>query len=96
MTAGQLGANRLGTPRHVVRVSRRTAIGSFVLVVGLVLAIALVTLVTLVARSGPLAARMDPSTIETQRLIQFRAGERQPLWTEAESLIQFRAGERDR
>jgi hypothetical protein len=91
MTAGQLGANRLGTPRHVVRVSRRTAIGSFVLVVGLVLAIAVVTLV---ARSGPLAARTDPFTTETQSLIQFRAGERQPIWTEAESLIQFRAGER--
>ena len=93
MTAGQLGANRLGTPHHVVRVSRRTVIGSFVLIVGLALAIAVGTLV---ATSGSPATRVDPSTAETQSLIQFRASERQPLWTEAESLIQFRANERDR
>jgi hypothetical protein len=93
MTAGQLGANRLGTPHHVVRVSRRTVIASLILIVGLALAMAAVTLVV---RSGPPAARMDPFTPETQSLIEFRAGERQPLWTEAESLILFRAGERDR
>ncbi len=92
MTAGQLGANRLGTPHHVVRVSRRAAIFALILIVGLTLAVAQVTLVP---TTRPPATRVDPFTAEAESLIQFRAGEREPLWTEAESLIQFRAGERE-
>jgi hypothetical protein len=53
MTAGQIGANRLDTPHRGARVSRRAAIGSAVVVLGLAVALAVPVLV---ANSGPQAA----------------------------------------
>lgn len=53
MTAGQIGVNRLDAPHHGARSSRRVAIGSAVVVLGLAVALAVPALV---ANNGPQAA----------------------------------------
>jgi hypothetical protein len=60
MTEGQIGANRLQAPHRGVRVSRRAAIGSAVVVLGLAVALAVPALV---ANSGPQAAAVPAPAV---------------------------------
>ncbi|MEI8334604.1 MAG: hypothetical protein WCH74_12260 [Chloroflexota bacterium] len=60
MTAGQIGVNRLDAPHHGARSSRRVAIGSAVVVLGLAVALAVPALV---ANNGPQAAAAPAAAV---------------------------------
>jgi hypothetical protein len=60
MTAGQIGANRLDTPHRGARVSRRAAIGSAVVILGLAVVLAVPALVT---NNGPQPAAVPAAAV---------------------------------